>query len=176
MIDISIWGLLAALGVPTAVTGLLFWWLKRRIEAGAKTQAERQAAQETLMVLLIQGMQATMALGEAQSHAIQRGHPNANISLAAADVNAASKATYVSVTLPNTGWSNNQRTLTVNGVLADATKQLIAPCPQNATALDVWTAAGVKAIAQAANSLTSKCGSAPTASIPLYVAIIPIGS
>ena len=46
MIDISIWGLLAAMGVPTAVTGLLFWGLKRRLEAGAKTQAERQAAQE----------------------------------------------------------------------------------------------------------------------------------
>ena len=101
---------------------------------------------------------------------------NANISLTAADVNAASKATYVSVTLPNTGWSNNQRALTVNGVLADATKQLIVPCPQNATALDVWTAAGVKAISQAANSLTFKCDSTPTASIPLYVAIIPIGS
>lgn len=100
----------------------------------------------------------------------------ADISLTAADVNAASKATYVSVTLPNTGWSNNQRALTVNGVLADATKQLIVPCPQNATALDVWTAAGVKAIAQAANSLTFKCDSTPTASIPLYVAIIPIGS
>lgn len=101
---------------------------------------------------------------------------NANISLTAADVNAASKATYVSVTLPNTGWNNNQRVLTVNGVLADATKQLIVPCPQNSTALDVWTAAGVKAIAQAANSLTFKCDSTPTASIPLYVAIIPIGS
>ena len=100
----------------------------------------------------------------------------ADISLTAADVNAASKATYVSVTLPNTGWSNNQRALTVNGVLADATKQLIVPCPQSSTALDVWTAAGVKAIAQAANSLTFKCDSTPTASIPLYVAIIPIGS
>ena len=84
MIDISIWGLLAALGVPTAVTGLLFWWLKRRIDAGAKTQAERQAAQETLLVLLIQGMQATMALGEAQSHAIQRGHPNGDMEAALA--------------------------------------------------------------------------------------------
>lgn len=101
---------------------------------------------------------------------------NADITLTASDVNAASKATYVSVTLPNTGWSNNQRTLTVNGVLADATKQLIVPCPQNTTALDVWTAAGVKPIAQAANSLTFKCDSTPTASIPLYVAIIPIGS
>lgn len=100
----------------------------------------------------------------------------ADISLTAADVNAASKATYVSVTLPNTGWNNNQRALTVNGVLADATKQLIVPCPQNATAMDVWNEAGVKAIAQAANSLTFKCDSTPTASIPLYVAIIPIGS
>ena len=84
MIDISIWGLLAALGVPTAVTGLLFWWLKRRIEAGAKTQAERQAAQETLMVLMIQAVQATMALGEAQSHAIQRGDPNGDMAAALA--------------------------------------------------------------------------------------------
>lgn len=99
---------------------------------------------------------------------------NANISLTAADVNAASKATYVSVTLPNTGWSNNQRALTVNGVLADATKQLIVPCPQNATAMDVWNEAGVKAIAQAANSLTFKCDSTPSASIPLYIALIPI--
>lgn len=101
---------------------------------------------------------------------------NTDITLTASDVNAASKATCVSVTLPNTGWSNNQRALTVNGVLADATKQLIVPCPQNDTALDVWTAAGVKAISQAANSLTFKCDSTPTASIPLYVAIIPIGS
>ena len=101
---------------------------------------------------------------------------NADITLTASDVNAASKASYVSATLTTSGWSSNAQTLTVSGVLADATKQLIVPCPQNETALTAWTEAGVKAVSQAANSLTFKCDSTPSANIPLYIAIIPIGS
>lgn len=101
---------------------------------------------------------------------------NADITLTASDVNAASKASYVSAILTTSGWSSNAQTLTVSGVLADATKQLIVPCPQNETALTTWTEAGVKAVSQAANSLTFKCDSTPSANIPLYIAIIPIGS
>lgn len=73
---------IGAMGIPSAVCGLLFWWLKRKIDAGARAQAERQAAQETLLVLMIQGEQASMALGEATAHAIQRGFANGDMEAA----------------------------------------------------------------------------------------------
>ena len=75
--------LLVAMGVPTAITGFCFWLLERRIEKRDKKkqkeeaalleeQGKRDRAREELEVLLVQGINAYIALGEATAKAVQR--------------------------------------------------------------------------------------------------------
>lgn len=67
---------IAAMGVPSAIMGLIVWALKKRIDAREKDQDEKNRAQQKLMVLLVQSTRASIALGEATAHAMQRGHTN----------------------------------------------------------------------------------------------------
>lgn len=81
----------------------------------------------------------------------------------------------IPVTLPASGWVNNQQTVTVSGVLADETAQLIHPNPA-AVSRDAYEAAAVRAISQAANSVTFDCQSpAPVADLTVYVVVTPLG-
>ena len=66
----------AAMGVPSAITGLIVWRLKKGIEARDAAQQEKAKAQQELMLLLVQSTRASIALGEATAHALQRGHTN----------------------------------------------------------------------------------------------------
>lgn len=80
---------LAAMGVPSAIMGLIVWALKKRVDAREKDQDEKNQAQQRLMVLLVQSTRASIALGEATAHAMQRGHTNGDMEAAliyAADV------------------------------------------------------------------------------------------
>ena len=80
---------IAAMGVPSAILGLIVWALKKRIDAREKDQEEKNRAQQKLMVLLVQSTRASIALGEATAHAMQRGHTNGDMEAAleyAADV------------------------------------------------------------------------------------------
>ena len=74
---IDIAQLAAFLGVPTAVTGLFFWLLKRRIDKREDERAEIERARKELDVALIKGVNAAIALGEATAKAVQR-IPDAN--------------------------------------------------------------------------------------------------
>ena len=76
----------------------------------------------------------------------------------------------VTVTLPASGWSSNTQTVTVNGVLADETKQLIQPMPAIASQA-AYYAAGILCTNQAANSLTFTCQEAPSSDLTVYVVI-----
>ena len=69
-------GILAAMGVPTAITGILSYRAKRRMEKHEAEQAAKQEAQEQLLLLLVQMSRSSIALNEATAHAIQRGHAN----------------------------------------------------------------------------------------------------
>lgn len=76
------------------------------------------------------------------------------------------------VTLSASGWdsSSKTQTVTVSGVLADETKQLITPTP----ALAYQTAyyeAGIRCTNQAANSLTFTAETVPTEDLTIYVNI-----
>lgn len=85
---------IAAMGVPSAVMGLIVWALKRRIDAREKDQDDKNRAQQRLMVLLVQSTRASIALGEATAHAMQRGHTNGDMEAAlkyAADVKRSQK-------------------------------------------------------------------------------------
>lgn len=70
---------IAAMGVPSAIMGLIVWSLKKRIDAREKDQDEKNSAQQKLMVLLVQSTRASIALGEATAHAMQRGHTNGDM-------------------------------------------------------------------------------------------------
>ena len=69
---IDIVQLAAFLGVPTAVTGLCFWLLRRRIDRREDERAEIERARKELDMALIKGVNASIALGEATAKAVQR--------------------------------------------------------------------------------------------------------
>lgn len=83
------------------------------------------------------------------------------------------KPIYRTVTLPAAGWSSNTQTVTVQGVLADETAQLIQPMPAVASQ-NAYITAGVICSGQAANQLTFKCSTVPTDDISLYVVITEV--
>ena len=74
------------------------------------------------------------------------------------------------VTLTTGGWnaSTKQQTVTVSGVLADESKQLIHPMPA-AASQTAYMEAGIRCTGQGANSLTFTCDTVPTAAITVYV-------
>lgn len=82
---------------------------------------------------------------------------------------------FTAVTLPASGWSGNAQTATVNGILADETKQLIQPMPAMASQ-SAYYGAGVLCSGQAANSLTFTCQTVPTADLTVYVVMQEVGA
>lgn len=82
---------------------------------------------------------------------------------------------YRTVTLPASGWSSNTQTVTVNGVLADESAQLIQPMPAVASQ-QAYMTAGIYCSGQAANSLTFTCSEVPTENITIYVVITEVGA
>lgn len=80
---------IAAMGVPSAVMGLIVWRLKTRMEAREASQDKKNADQQQLFLLIVQSTRASIALGEATAHAMQRGHANGDMEAAlkyAADI------------------------------------------------------------------------------------------
>lgn len=96
------------------------------------------------------------------------------------DTDAANKAyvdskapTSVTVTLTTSGWSSNTQTVTVSGVSATETAQLITPTPAIASQ-SAYYEAGIMCTGQAANSLTFTCQTVPTSNLTVYVVIQPL--
>ena len=96
------------------------------------------------------------------------------------DYDAANKAyvdskspTSVTVTLTTSGWSSNTQTVTVSGVSATETAQLITPTPAIASQ-SAYYEAGIMCTGQAANSLTFTCQTVPTSNLTVYVVIQPL--
>lgn len=80
-------------------------------------------------------------------------------------------ATSAAVTLTASGWSSSKtQTVTVTGVLADETKQLITPTPAAASQAAYYNA-GIRCTGQAADSLTFTAKTIPTADLTVYVTI-----
>ena len=72
VIELSVGGLVTLLGLPTAITAFCFWLLQQRITKRDKAQQERERAREKNEVLIIKGVGAPIALGEATAEAVQR--------------------------------------------------------------------------------------------------------
>ena len=76
MIQLDIGQLVALMGIPTAVTGLCFWLIQRRLTKRDEELARRDAARERNEVLLVRSVGAAIALGEATATALKNGHAN----------------------------------------------------------------------------------------------------
>ena len=63
---------LIAMGVPSAVTGFLIWWLKKYIDKNERKREEREQKTERFMLLIMQNSRATNILAEATAKAVQR--------------------------------------------------------------------------------------------------------
>lgn len=81
------------------------------------------------------------------------------------------------VTLSASGWNSSSKTqvVTVSGVLADETKQLITPTPAIASQTAYYNA-GIRCTGQSANSLTFTAKTIPTADLTVYVTIQEVGA
>lgn len=64
--------IIVAMGIPTAITGLLVWWLKRYIDKRDKKATEREENIEKLMLMIMQTSRANNVLAEATAKAVQR--------------------------------------------------------------------------------------------------------
>ena len=84
----------------------------------------------------------------------------------------AKEPTSTTVTLSASGWNSSAKTqtVTVTGVLADETKQLITPTPAIASQT-AYCNAGIRCTGQSANSLTFTAKTIPTADLTAYVTI-----
>ena len=71
-IELSVGGLGALLGLPTAITAFCFWLLQRRITKRDAAIDAREKAREQNELLLIQNTRAALALAEATAKAVQR--------------------------------------------------------------------------------------------------------
>ena len=76
------------------------------------------------------------------------------------------------VTLSASGWNSSSKTqtVTVSGVLADETKQLITPAPAAASQAAYYNA-GIRCTGQAANSLTFTAETIPSTNLTVYVTV-----
>lgn len=79
---------LLAMGIPTAITGLLVWWLKRHMDKVEKKREIREQNTEKLMLYIMQTSRATNVLAEATAKAVQRipdAHCNGDMTAALAE-------------------------------------------------------------------------------------------
>lgn len=64
--------LAVAMSIPSAITGLCFWLLEKKIEKRQKEQDRKDAARRQNEVIIIESVNAAIALGEATARAVQR--------------------------------------------------------------------------------------------------------
>ena len=64
--------LIIAMGVPSAITGLFIWFLKRHIDKKESIREQRDANMEQLILFVMQNSRATNVLAKATAVAVQR--------------------------------------------------------------------------------------------------------
>ena len=64
--------LLVLFAVPSAITGLAVWQLKRAIEKSEKRRETADKARDDYNVIVIESVNASIALGEATAKAVQK--------------------------------------------------------------------------------------------------------
>ena len=64
--------LILLFGIPSAITGLGIWWLKRRVEQSEKKSQEQQQNIEALILMIVQSSKANQIGIQAIARAVQR--------------------------------------------------------------------------------------------------------
>jgi hypothetical protein len=64
--------LIFAIGIPSAITGFCFWMLEKKIERRQKEQDKKDDARKQNEIIVLKGVNAAIALGEATARAVQR--------------------------------------------------------------------------------------------------------
>jgi hypothetical protein len=82
--QIDIGALFLLMGVPTAITSLGLWLLQRNISRRDAEQKKRDEARANNECMLIEGMNAAIALGEATAVAYKNGKTNGEMESALA--------------------------------------------------------------------------------------------
>lgn len=77
-IQLDIMGLLALMSIPSAVTGFCFWLVQKSINKRDAERDKREEARKKNELLVIKGVGAAIALGEATAKSVQRLDPNCN--------------------------------------------------------------------------------------------------
>ena len=111
----------------------------------------------------------------AYQYAVDGGYTGTEEEFQEVLANAGGKPMGHGVTLSVSAWSGNSQTITVPGVLADETKQLIQPVPAIASQA-AYLAAGILCTGQAADSLTFTCQTVPEADLTVYVVMTDVKS
>jgi hypothetical protein len=81
-VQIDATAVLAAMSIPSAVTGLCFWGIQKNITKRDKVREELDRAREQNQILLIRSVGAAIALGEATAHALRDGKCNGKMTAA----------------------------------------------------------------------------------------------
>lgn len=74
--------IIGIMGVPTAFTGLCFWFIERKAVKREEKREEKEKAREESEFLLMKSIGASIALGEATAHAIINGKSNGEMTAA----------------------------------------------------------------------------------------------
>ena len=64
--------ILLTFGIPSAITGLGVWWVKRRVEVNEKKNQEQQSNLESLVLMIVQSSKANQIGIQAIAKAVQR--------------------------------------------------------------------------------------------------------
>ena len=68
----NITAIIVAMSVPSAFTGFCFWMLERRIADKQREQDRKDEARRQNEIIVIEGVNAAIALGEATARAMER--------------------------------------------------------------------------------------------------------
>lgn len=93
---------------------------------------------------------------------------SSNITLTASDVNAASKSTTTTITLPASSWSGNITTGAVSGMTSSA-NIIVTPSPSSYIA---YNEAGIRCMAQGSGALSFACEEVPTSDLQVNIIIL----
>lgn len=78
IVQLDITALLALMSIPSAITAFCFWLLQKNITKRDASRERQEEARKKNELLLIKGVGAAIALGEATAKAVQRLDPQSN--------------------------------------------------------------------------------------------------
>ena len=86
--------ILVLFAVPSSITGLFVWWVKKKLDQQEERQLEREKNQEKLMVMMMNSTKANSIGIQAVARAVQRipdAHANGDIDSAIEEMNKLQK-------------------------------------------------------------------------------------